>query len=129
MFAVIGSFFLSGATIPRRAILAGGRKQQLNQSEIGLIRGFLLCLRDSAAVRLQPSSWKRGLLVFTSGVCLEVAALPVLGGLLGFQTPWPVWLLTLFFAPLGLFGLYASKFGDDRLVEWLLVVPKLDLRL
>jgi hypothetical protein len=26
-------------------------------------------------------------------------------------------------------GLYASKFGDDRFVEWLLVVPKLDLRL
>jgi hypothetical protein len=125
---VIGSFFLSGANIPRRAILAGGRKQPLKQSEIGLLEGFLLCLRDSAAVRLQPSQWKRGLLIFSSGVCLEIAAMPFLGGLIGLQTPWPVWLLTVFFAPLGLVGLYASKFGNDRLVESLLVVPKLDLR-
>jgi hypothetical protein len=25
--------------------------------------------------------------------------------------------------------LYASKYGNDRLVEWLLVIPTLDLRL
>jgi hypothetical protein len=34
----------------------------------------------------------------------------------------------LFFA-LGVVGLYASKFGSDRFVEWLLVVPKFDVKL
>jgi hypothetical protein len=97
--------------------------------EIGLIQGFFLCLRDSEAVRLQTSRWKRSLLVFSSGVCLEIAALPFLSGLIGYETNWYGWLLTCLFVPLGLLGLYASKFGDDRLVESLLVIPKLDLRL
>jgi len=101
----------------------------LKKREIGLIEGFLLCLCDSHTVRLQTSQWKRGLLVFSSGVCLELAALPLLAVLIGWEFPWFAWLLTAFFGPLGLLGLYASKFGDDRLVESLLVVPKLDLGL
>jgi len=100
----------------------------LKYRELGLIQGFLLCLRDSEAVRLQSSRWKRSLLVFTSGVCLEIAALPLLAGLVGYEMPWHGWLLASVFAPLGLLGLYASKFGDDRFVERLLVIPKLDLR-
>jgi hypothetical protein len=99
----------------------------LNEREIGLIEGFLLCLCDSGAVRMQTSQWKRELLVFSSGVCLELAALPLVVDLIGWQSPWFTWLLTLFFGPLGLLGLYASKFGNDRLVESLLVIPKLDL--
>ena len=101
----------------------------MKHRELGLIQGFLLCLWDSEAVRLQTSQWKRSLLVFSSGVCLEIATLPLLGGLFGYETPWHLWLLTWLFAPLGLVGFYASKYGYDRLVEWLLVVPKLDLRL
>ena len=102
---------------------------KLKHREPGLIQGFLLCLWDSEAVRLQSSQWKRSLLVFSSGVCLEIATLPFLGGLFGYETSWHLWLLTWLFAPLGLVGLYASKYGNDRLVEWLLVMPKLDLRL
>jgi hypothetical protein len=101
----------------------------LKKREIGLIEGFLLCLCDSQAVRLQTSRWKRSLLVFSSGVCLEIAALPFLAGLIGYETTWYGWLLTWLFVPLGVLGLYASKFGDDRLVESLLVISKLDLRL
>ena len=101
----------------------------MKHRELGLIQGFLLCLRDSEAVRLQPSRWKRSLLVFSSGVCLEIAALPILALLFDYEMSWPGWLLSWLFMPLGLVGLFASHFGDDRLVEWLLVVPKLDLRL
>ena len=88
-----------------------------------------MCLCDSQAVRLQTSRWKRSLLVFSSGVCLELAALPYIGGWLGYEINGPAWLLTLAFLPLGLVGLYASKFGGDRFVEQLLVIPKLDLKL
>lgn len=101
----------------------------MKHREIGLIQGFILCLWDSDVVRLQTSQWKRSLLVFSSGVCLEIAALPCLGGLFGYQTAWHLWILTGLFAPLGLVGLYASQYGHDRLVERLLVIPKLDLRL
>jgi hypothetical protein len=121
-----GSFGL--ARHDRTKILQG-RRRELKERDIGLIEGFLLCLLDSQAVRLQTSRWKRSLLVFSSGVCLEIAALPLLVGLIGYETSWYGWLLTWLFAPLGLVGLYASKFGDDRLVESLLVIPKLDLRL
>jgi hypothetical protein len=100
----------------------------MHRREPNLIRGFLLCLRDSKAVRLQSSRWKRSLLVFSSGICLEIAALPYLAELLGYHASWPGWLLAALFFPMGVLGLYASKFGDDRLVEWLLVIPKLDLR-
>jgi len=88
-----------------------------------------MCLRDSESIRIQTSRWKRSLLVFSSGVCLELAALPYFGGWLGYEINGPAWLLTLAFLPLGLVGLYASKFGGDRLVEQLLVIPKLDLKL
>ena len=101
----------------------------MKHRELGLIQGLLLCLWDSEAVRLQTSRWKRSLLVFSSGVCLEVATLPLLGGLFGYETSWHLWLITWLFAPLGLVGLYTSKYGNDRLVEWLLVIPNLDLRL
>jgi hypothetical protein len=101
----------------------------VEQREPGLIRGFLLCLHDSEAVRLQPSRWKRSLLVFSSGVCLEIALLPFLVGMIGYETSWHVWFLAALFAPLGILGLCASRFGDDRLVESLLVIPKLDLRM
>jgi hypothetical protein len=101
----------------------------LKHRELGLIQGFLLCLWDSEAVRRQTSRWKRSLLMFSSGVCLEIAVLPFLGELAGYQTSWYLWLVTSLFGPLGLVGLYASKYGHDRLVERLLVIPKLDLRL
>ena len=101
----------------------------VKQRELSLIQGFLLCLRDSEALRLQPSHWKRSLLVFSSGVCLEIGCLPFLAGLVGWETSWPAWFLAALFAPLGLLGLYASRFGDDRLVESLLIIPKLDLRI
>ena len=115
-------------TLGNDTILSMGGELKLKDRELGLIQGFLLCLCDSEAVRLQTSRWKRSLLVFSSGVCLEIAALPCLGGLLGYQTAWHLWVLTGLFAPLGLVGLYASKYGHDRLVERLLVIPKLDLR-
>lgn len=114
-------------SVRQQPMWPGGTR--LKKREIGLIEGFLLCLCDSHTVRLQTSQWKRGLLVFSSGVCLELAALPLLAVLIGWEFPWFAWLLTAFFGPLGLLGLYASKFGDDRLVESLLVVPKLDLGL
>lgn len=105
------------------AIFQGAIK--VKQGEPGLLQGFFLCLCDSEAVRLKSSRWKRSLLVFSSGVCLEIAAMPFLGG---YESAWQSWLLAALFVPLGLIGLYASKFGDDRFVESLLVVPKLDLR-
>jgi hypothetical protein len=101
----------------------------MSKAEPGLLRGILLCLSDSDAVRLQTSRWKRNLLVFTSGVCIEIASLPYASNWLGYQLTWPTWLLTFFFLPLGLVGLYASKFGSDRFVEWLLVVPKFDVKI
>jgi len=100
----------------------------MKRREPSLLEGFILCLWDSEAVRLQTSRWKRSLLVFSSGVCLELAALPYVAGLLGYELNGPAWLLTLGFLPLGVIGLYASKFGADRLVERLLVVSKLDLK-
>src|SRR5882724_2634916 len=110
--------------IPRRRNSVSGRRRKLKHRELGLIQGFLLCLRDSEALRLQTSRWKRSLLIFSSGVCLEIAALPFAAGLMGYATSWYFWLLTWLFVPLGLLGLYASRFGGDRLVEWLLVIPK-----
>lgn len=101
----------------------------MESREPGLIEGFFLCLRDSHAVRLQTSRWKRNLLVFSSGVCLEIAALPPLAALVQDHLAWEVWLVSGLFVPLGLLGLYASKFGTDRLVDQLLVIPKLDLRI
>ncbi|HEU4340118.1 MAG TPA: hypothetical protein VFU31_00960 [Candidatus Binatia bacterium] len=100
----------------------------MKDSEPSLLEGFLLCLWDSQAVRLQTSRWKRSLLVFSSGVCLEIAALPYVISWLGYHFTWPAWLLTLLFLPLGAIGIYASKFGTDRLVESLLVIPKFDLK-
>lgn len=101
----------------------------MKERELSLIQGFLLCLRDSDAIRLQTSRWKRSLLVFSSGVCLEIALLPFVSGLFGYELSWYSWVLASLFVPLGILGLYASKFGDDRFVEQLLVVPKLDLRI
>lgn len=101
----------------------------MKDPEPGLLEGFILCLRDSEAILIQTSQWKRNLLFFSSGVCLEIAALPVLADWLGYDLTWPIWLVTSFFLPLGLVGMYASKFGNDRLVERLLVVPKLDLKI
>jgi len=128
---VIGllSFHPASLTFRDDATLTLGGDATLKHRELGLIQGFLLCLRDSEAVRFQTSRWKRSLLVFSSGVCLEIAALPFAAGLMGYATSWYFWLLTWLFVPLGLLGLYASRFGGDRLVEWLLVIPKLDLRL
>lgn len=101
----------------------------MKRVEPSLIAGFFLCLWDSEAIRRQTSRWKRSLLVFSSGVCLELAALPYVANWLGYEASWPAWLLPLIFLPLGVVGLYASRFGDDRLVERLLVVSKLDLKL
>jgi hypothetical protein len=93
-----------------------------------LLQGIFLCLWDSEAIRLQSSRWKRSLLVFTSGVCLEIATFPHLASWMGYELAVPPWFFTLLFLPLGLIGIYASRFGNDRFVEWLLVVPKLDLK-
>jgi hypothetical protein len=101
----------------------------MKRSEPGLLQGFFLCLRDSEAIRLQSSKWKRDLLTFSSGICLEVAAVPYLLGWIGYEATWQAWLLTWLFLPLGVTGAYASIFGGDRLVEWLLIVPKLDLKI
>ena len=101
----------------------------MQRRELGLVEGFLLCLRDSQAVRMQTSRWKRSLLVFSSGVCLEIAALAPLAALLRYDVTWQAWMVSMLFVPLGLLGLYVSKFGDDRSVERLLVVPKLDLKI
>src|SRR5947208_16395559 len=100
--------------------------KQVKHRELGLIQGFLLCLWDAEAVRRQTSRWKRSLLVFSSGVCLEIALVPFLGALIGYQTSWYLWLLTSLFAPLGLGGVYSSKYGHHRLVQRLVVIPKRD---
>ena len=130
--SVIGLFLFHPASHKHSATtqFCQWEASKLKHRELGLIQGFFLCLWDSEAVRLQTSQWKRSLLVFSSGVCLEIATLPFLGGWFGYETSsWYLWLLTWLFAPLGLVGLYASKYGHDRLIDWLLVMPKLDLRL
>jgi hypothetical protein len=48
-----------------------------------------------------------------------------LAGWIGYEAAWPAWILTLVFLPFGLVGFYASKFGNDRFVEYLLVMPSL----
>jgi hypothetical protein len=96
----------------------------VKDSEPSLLQGFLLRLWDSEVIRLQTSRWKRDLLFFLSGVSLEISALPHLAGWLGYESTGPTWILTLVFLPLGLLGFYARKFGNDRLVESLLVLPK-----
>ena len=88
-----------------------------------LLEGFLLCIWHPEAVRDQTSQWKRNLLVFLSGVCVEVSAVPYLAAWMGYETPALTWIVTSFFLCLGLVGLYASKFGNDRFVEWLLLSP------
>ncbi len=93
----------------------------MRESEPGLLEGFMLCLWDSQAVLTQTSKWKRNLCLFSSGICLEIAVLPVLAQWLGYDLSWFLWTVTSFFFPLGLLGIYASKFGSDRLVERLLV--------
>lgn len=52
--------------------------------------------------------------------------MPYVAGWMGFETMGPAWLLTAVFFPLGLIGFYASKFGNDRFVERLLIVSGLD---
>jgi hypothetical protein len=101
-------------------------KGKMKNLEPSLLQGYLLCIWDSEAIRLQTGQWKRNLLVFMSGVCLEISALPYLAGWMGYEATGPAWILTLVFLPLGLVGLYASKFGNDRFVEWLLVMPQLE---
>ena len=44
-----------------------------------------MCLWDSEAIRLQTSRWKRSLLIFSSGVCLELAAIPLALNWFGFE--------------------------------------------
>jgi hypothetical protein len=102
--------------------------KDLEVKDLTLIEGYLLCLWNSDAVRAQSSQWKRRLLFFMSGVCVEIAALPYLSRWIGYDSPWTMWLLTLAFLPLGILGFYASKLGSDRLVEFLLVAPKLGPR-
>ena len=91
--------------------------------EPSLLQGFLLCVWDPETVRGQTSRWKRNLLVFLSGLCLEIFAVPYLSAWMGYESSGLTWLVTSFFLPLGLVGLYASKFGTDRFVESLLLSP------
>jgi hypothetical protein len=60
-----------------------------------------------------------------SGVCLEISVLPYLAGWMEHESTGLAWLITLVFSLLGFVGLYASKFGNDGFVEFLLVMPKL----
>ncbi len=92
--------------------------------EPSLIEGYLLCLCNAEAIRSQTSQWKRKLLFFMSGVAVEIAAVPLLSSLLGYDFSWVAWLLTAVFLPLGALGFYASKRGSDRLVEFLLIAPR-----
>ena len=73
--------------------------------ELGLMEGFFLCLRDSRAIRVQSSRWKRSLLLFSSGVCLEIAAVPLIAALLGRGLAVEISLLSALFAILGFIGL------------------------
>ena len=91
--------------------------------EPSVLEGFFLCIWDPETVRDQTSRWKRNLLVFSSGVCVEISAVPYLAVWMGYETPALTWIVTSFFLSLGLVGLYASKFGNDRFVEWLLLSP------
>ena len=92
--------------------------------EPSLIEGYLLCLCNAEAIRSQTSQWKRRLLFFMSGVAVEIAAVPVLSSLLGYDFSWAAWLLTAVFLPLGALGFYTSKYGSDRFVEFLLIAPR-----
>jgi hypothetical protein len=96
----------------------------MDDFEPSLIEGYLLCLLNSEAVRSQTSQWKRKLLFFMSGVCIEIAALPFLSAFLGYDFSWAAWLLTAAFLPLGTLGFFTSKFGSERFVEFLLLAPK-----
>src|ERR1041384_2237130 len=69
--------------------------------EPSLIEGYLLCLCNAEAIRSQSSQWKRKLLFFMSGVAVEIAAVPFLSSLLGYDFSWAAWLLTAVFLPLG----------------------------
>jgi hypothetical protein len=93
-----------------------------------LLEGFLLCIWDRETIRQQTSAWKRNLLVFLSGVCLELAVMPHLAAWMGYESPGLTWVLTAVLFPLGIVGLYASKYGSDHFVEWLLVLPELKRR-
>ena len=110
-------------------MLLHARGVDLSNKEPGLIEGFFLCLRDSRSVRVQTSRWKRSLLVFSSGICLEIGAVPVIAALISYELTWQVWLLSSVFLTFGILGLFVSKYGDDRFVEKLLVIPKLDLKI
>jgi hypothetical protein len=92
--------------------------------EPSLIEGYLLCLCNAEAIRSQTSQWKRKLLFFMSGVAVEIAAVPVLSSLLGYDFSWAAWLLTAVFLPLGALGFYVSKRGSDRFVEFLLIAQR-----
>ena len=98
---------------------------EMKNPEPSLLKGYFLCIWDAQAVLRQTSRWKRNLLLFMSGVCLEISVVPYLSAWMGYPAAWPAWLLTLIFLPFGLVGLYASKFGTDRFVESLLIMPKL----
>src|SRR5581483_5154922 len=45
----------------------------LEERELGLIEGFLLCLWDADAVRAQSARWKRSLLLFSSALALRLS--------------------------------------------------------
>lgn len=97
----------------------------MTDPEPSLLQGFLWCLSDSEAIRVQTSRWKRKLLAFLSMICLGISGLPYLFDWLEIASTGPKWLVPALFLPPGIVGLYASKFGNDRFVESLLGVPKL----
>jgi hypothetical protein len=101
----------------------------MEQREPSFLQGLFLCIWDSEAVRLQTSQWKRSLLVFVSGICIEISVVPYLAAWMGYLVTRPVWFVTALFLPLAIVGFYASKFGSDRLVEWLLIMPSPDRKL
>jgi len=98
----------------------------MRDPEPSLLQGFLWCVSDSEAIRAQTNQWKRKLLVFLSIICLAISGLPYLVDWIGYPSTGPGWLVTLLFSLLGFVGLFASRFGNDRFVESLLGVPKLD---
>lgn len=94
--------------------------------EPSLLQGFLWCISDSEAIRAQTGQWKRKLLVFLSVICLGISGLPYFVDWIGYPSTGPGWLFTALFSLLGVLGLFASIFGNDRFVESMLGVPKLN---
>ena len=75
----------------------------MTDPEPSLLQGFLWCISDSEAIRLQTSRWKRKLLVFLSMICLGISGVPYLFDWLEIASTGPKWLVP------ALFGIRAAE--------------------